>query len=270
LDAYRERLLMKSHSELLSIVSSFGDHVPASTPPDDLIRRILDYYHYSSKPAPLPNRHQGQFLIGGLLFLGIACAFGVIFLIIFIAELLLWQPAPICDSNSTSLSGACRPCPIHANCSSGRISCASGFVAVENLCAQKSEPMRGVLGAVLRSTSAQAGRYLCGLERRDSLTLAEIEATAIETLRNTTEAMRILPEIVAILNMTESGIQIRPFGKSKLFVSRYPAQTHLCAAYSALKRALLVAELATVCLIDARMREKIAEIWSAARYFFPY
>jgi hypothetical protein len=127
--------------------------------------------------------------------------------------------------------------------------------------------MPAVLAALLCSMAAQAGRFRCGLERRDSLRLAEIEAIVIGMIRNTTEAVRTFPEVVALLNTTESGIQIRPIGKLKLFVSTYPARPHLCAAYSALKLALIVVGLATVCLIGVRLRKRIREIWRRARYF---
>jgi hypothetical protein len=267
LDAYRARLLTKSHSELLSIVSSFDDRVPASTPPDRLIRRILDYYDYSPQPAPPPRRQQDSVLIGPLLLLGIASAFAIIFCVIFITKLVLWRPIPVCDSRPRA---DCRPCPDRANCSDGRISCPSGFVAVENLCVPMSDPMPAVLAAVLRSTATQAGRFRCGLERRDSLSLDEIEAIVIDMIRNTTEAVRIFPEVVALLNTTASGIQIRQFGKSKFFVSTYPSQPHLCAAYSALKTTLIVAGLATVCLIGVSLRKRIAEIWCAARDSFHF
>jgi hypothetical protein len=118
------------------------------------------------------------------------------------------------------------------------------------------------LNRVINAVQLRAGGYVCGIEKRDSMSYDEIEILVFGYCVDSDERNEMLLEmVVEHLALNSSGIETRRFGQTQLFVSKDIQQPFMCAVKSSVKSSFLIVVGLAVAVTALWAREKTGVQW---------
>jgi hypothetical protein len=211
-----------------------GGHVDYTLDQDGLVDEIdwLTCAEERKRPEPEPlneSRLRGflKYLVYGF------PAFTLTYLVILFSTLSHSSSPTFCSGNSSS----CRTCPLFADCSSGQVLCQTGYREVNSLCVDDDQA--GIaISTTISALRMQAGDYLCRSAVRDWLSFDEIESLILPLDPN--GSLSLLSATTEYLLTNGSGIQMRRFGNTMLFVSSQYDLSFQCQCIAAFKKTVMI------------------------------